>query len=263
MKESGREEGLPQWKLERYLLGELPADELQKIQRQVEASPALKRQMAALEEENRAVLERYPAPWMAPQIQRRAQQEETADRAISSRLSWKHWLVPALAACCLVVFLPALFEQETDRRKGIMLKGMEPQLQIFRKTDGGQERLQEGTLARQGDVLQVVYQAAGQKFGAIFSIDGRGEVTWHLPESGVQAVQFHQGGVDTLAYAYELDDAPGWERFYFITAPTRFGLVQWAERARRAQVQAGGDAALDLAPGFEAFTFTLKKADHE
>ena len=58
---------------------------------------------------------------------------------------------------------------------------------------------------------------------------------------------------DTLDVAYELDDAPRWERFYLVAADRRFGLA-----AIKAKL-AGGKGA--LADDVRLFTFTLRKPE--
>ena len=69
-------------------------------------------------------------------------------------------------------------------------------------------------------------------------------------------------GTVFLDSAYELDDAPRWETFYFVTGEAPFEL----EPVRRAIRQAGAGrtgspAALDLPRGFTQFMFPLTK-DH-
>ena len=45
----------------------------------------------------------------------------------------------------------------------------------------GSEELQRGAVVRQGDEIRVGYRASGRAYGAILSIDGRGNLTQHLP----------------------------------------------------------------------------------
>ena len=58
----------------------------------------------------------------------------------------------------------------------------------------------------------------------ILSIDGRGAVTRHLPANGARAALLGHDRLNLLDAAYELDDAPGWERFYFVTADREFDV---------------------------------------
>ena len=120
---------------------------------------------------------------------------------------------------------------------------------VFRKLAGGHERLEDGALARKGDLVQIAYRSAGLAYGAIFSVDGRGAVTRHLPAAGEQAVPLAKR--DTLDFAYELDDAPRWERFYLVASDRPFGLSAVREEL------AHGDPALP--DGLRLHLFTLKK----
>ena len=107
-----------------------------------------------------------------------------------------------------------------------------------------------GTLARSGDLVQIAYRSDGLAYGAIFSVDGRGAVTRHLPAAGEQAVPLAKR--DTLDFAYELDDAPRWERFYLVAS----------DRPLRARLPAGeqlADGDGPLSAELRLHEFTLKK----
>jgi hypothetical protein len=64
-----------------------------------------------------------------------------------------------------------------------------------------------------------------------------------------------------LAQAYELDDAPLWERFYFIAGDTPFDVAPVMQAARDAAAKASGSppAGLALPRGLEQTSFTLQK----
>jgi hypothetical protein len=49
------------------------------------------------------------------------------------------------------------------------IKGLRPHLGVFRQTPAGVEALADGSLARDGDLVQLTYQAAGRRFGVILS----------------------------------------------------------------------------------------------
>jgi hypothetical protein len=80
---------------------------------------------------------------------------------------------------------------------------------------------------RAGDLLQLAYVAAGQRFGVVASVDGRGAVTLHLPEAAGPAAVLDERGETALPHAFELDDTPGVERFVFVTsgAPFEAGAI--------------------------------------
>jgi hypothetical protein len=97
-------------------------------------------------------------------------------------------------------------------------------LSIYRRTAAGSERLADGDLVHAGDLLRVGYVSGGRPFGLILSIDGRGAVTMHLPPAGDRAVALQPGSNILLDAAYELDDAPRIERFYFVTGNDAFAV---------------------------------------
>jgi hypothetical protein len=108
-------------------------------------------------------------------------------------------------------------------RPDVRLKGLEPHLAIFRKTDNGSEPLHPGEKARSGELLRIGYQAAGFPYGAILSVDGNGEVTCHWPETGHRAGRLENGEA-LLPSSFELDAAPDYERFYFVVSKRPFEL---------------------------------------
>ncbi len=242
---------LPGWKLERYLLQELPAEEMASVQRLVEGDPAQAARLEALRQSNEEVLARYPAGWMGRQIARRAQGPATAsDAGRSPRSAWwsRLWPLPAPAAVALIALaaLPLLRGGDEGGDSGlpleIRLKGAGAHLLLHRKTEEGGERLRDGALARRHDQIQFQYQAAGQAYGLILSIDGAGLVTRHFPDHGSRAAPLQQAGVGSLEFAYELDDAPGWERFYFVTAAVPFDVDAVMSAAHRLAAASGSSA---------------------
>ena len=244
----------PDWELERYLLDELPPTRLQQICAAVDTDPALQARLQALEASNQDLLQRYPAAWMAGRIQPRAARGKAKPRPWSP-LAGRWWPAPALGLVGLLVFAPHLW----DREDQIRLKGLEPHLELFRKTAAGSQVLVDGGRIEVGDIIQVAYQAAGQAYGAVLSIDGRHAVTLHLPDRGERAVALAEGLVP-LDFSYELDDAPHWERFYLITAADSFALEPALEAARRfSRRRAAEPDSLVLPAGLRQSHFTLYK----
>ena len=108
--------------------------------------------------------------------------------------------------------------------------------------------------------MRVGYHAAGKSYGVIFSIDGRGAITMRLPPAGDQAVPLARDATVLLDQAYELDDAPQWERFYFITADMPFPVAPVVAAARRGTTAERAPAtSLILPRGLEQATFSLQK----
>ena len=257
MKKNRIHREIPDYHLERYLLGELPDREMEQIRQETEQNQTLRLRLEALEQSNQELLGQYPPAWMSRQIQPRLAPSRPV-RAWKFRPFTRFWPVPVAIAALLIAVLPVLFAPETTR-----LKGLEPGLALFRQTGEGYQPLEDGSLARQGDRIQIVCQAGGKEYGAILSVDGRGTVTVHLPYAGEQAVQLRQGTPDTLNFSYELDDAPAWERFYLITADIPFKL-DGVKKAISRMPEVEKEGKLELPAGLQQHLFTLKKAvNHE
>jgi hypothetical protein len=163
-----------------------------------------------------------------------------------------------VAAILAVVLLPRTpaAEGDGDRVKGAAAG--HPALAVYRRTAGGSERLADGDAARKGDLLRVGYVSGGRAYGMILSIDGRGTVTMHLPVSGDRAVPLAHGKTIFLDDAFELDDAPRAERFYFITGVEPFAVSPIVAGARRA-TPGSPPALLHLGPGLDQTTFAIQK----
>ena len=136
-----------------------------------------------------------------------------------------------------------------------------PELLVYREDSRSAELLRDGAAAGEGDVVQIKYVAAGRKFGAIVSIDGRGAVTLHYPETAGGSTQLESGATAALHYAYQLDDAPGFERFFFVTAPRQFATSVVMDSARRLARGAARTGSLALPAGFEQASVLLTKGD--
>ena len=150
-----------------------------------------------------------------------------------------------------------------DRAKGLL-----PHLVVYRKRAGRTERLPPQARAAAGDLLQLGYVAAGQAHGVILSVDGRGAVTQHFPAPGSTATALAPHGQQALPQAYELDDAPDFERFFFVTSRAPLDPAPLLAAARRlAQPPSSArasrlalDPALDRDPAVGQVSFLLTKA---
>jgi hypothetical protein len=141
------------------------------------------------------------------------------------------------------------------------IKGQGPQLKLYRKTADGSEALEDGTRVFRGDVVRIGYQAAGRAYGVIVSVDGRGTVTLHLPHQGKQSVPLENDGQVLLDFALELDDAPRWERFYFVTSDASFDATPVLRAARQIDIKRPVDQAekLILPKDLHQFVISLEK----
>lgn len=103
--------------------------------------------------------------------------------------------------------------------RGAMHEG--PRLLCFLKSDRDVEptdRLEHGTSVMRGDIVQLAYAATGNQYGVVVSFDGAGAVTLHMPVTSEGSTRVHPRGVHMLDHAFELDAAPRFERFVFVTS---------------------------------------------
>jgi hypothetical protein len=268
---------VPDIVLERYRLKELPPNEASQIEDRIQWDEPLRRRLAALAQSDEDIRRRYPPDWMATRIGDRAGKSGAAEPArrnvTRSAIVWAP-LVAAAAVMALVIavtVVPRIAERSSsgtepadiaDGAEGSAdrIKGLHPGLAVYRQTTRGSETLADGAVAHAGDLVRVGYRAAGKPFGVIFSIDGRGNVTLHLPPTGDRAAPLAREATVLLDQAYELDDAPLWERFYFITGEAPFAVAPILESAQRAAGARGASpAALTLPHGLEQSTFSLQK----
>lgn len=232
--------------VEQWRLGELPAAQAQRVAAALEELDDPRRHPT--DAEDAVLFERLPPAEFAEEVTRRAELANRRDAARADaelerrrRLEWL-WAPVAVAAVILLGFLiwrggmgragdpdrgesggvngrPVVAVRDPVDREPTRIKGLAPRL-IVRVKDGAELRpLQDGDVAHHGDVLQLSYVAAGMAHGAIVSIDGAGVVTVHLPGEGSSDTRIQQRKETPLPYSYELDDAPGFERFYFVTSP--------------------------------------------
>jgi hypothetical protein len=250
-----RRKPVSDWRLERLAQGELDA----KVARDFEAQLGKDEVAARLERlaaSNKEILERLPPEVVGATIRRRLQERRPR------RAMWLMALVPvAMAAGVWAVgFSPRLASTpglETDTR----VKG-DTHLYAYRAAAPGTRPVKLGPAARvrPHDVLQLAYTAGSGRYGTVVSVDGRGVVTQHLPVNADTATPLAASGETNLPQSYELDDAPGFERFFLITAVKPFALPQVLEAARSlARAGNARNKSLSLAPELSQQSLLLEK----
>jgi hypothetical protein len=264
------EREIPDWQLERYLLGELPEELKEKIEKRLEKDTSLRKRLDALRASNQEILSSYPPELMAGRIEKGYRERYGKRRARAPRRPVLKRMVLALsfAAAAVAVLLPlrSLLQEgeESGPEEGLRLKGLEAHLVVYRKTGGGIERLERGTLTSEGDVIQLSYVAGPANYGVIYSIDGRGTVTLHFPESlRDNAPKLQRRGEVSLPYAYQLDDAPSFERFFFVTSTDAFPIaeVEKAVNTLASNPVKAQKGRLNLPSRFDQFSIILRKEE--
>jgi anti-sigma factor RsiW len=236
------ETDVPDLLLEQFRLDELDGAVRAEVTRRLAADPALRARLECLVQSDDDIRQ---LPWQ----RHLAQHAAGALRARTPRgvPPWVARGVPIAAAVALVGVIwfgnpwrvagPGALDG-VEGTGDVRIKGDAASLEVFRRTDGGSERLVDGAHARAGDVLRLGYRVAQPLYGVIASVDGRGVVTRHFPERGDSAAPLTPGDIVLLDRAFELDDAPRWERFHLLTSVSPFAI--------EAVVNALGDAGRPL-----------------
>jgi hypothetical protein len=259
---------LPDWLVERAALDEVPPASRERV---ASADPReLADRVAAVRDDNTAELARHPAGPAVAQITARvtAEARQRAARR-RRRLSWL--AVAAGAAAAVIVVRIATVRPAIDGPvrgsdaidDDTRIKG-HPRLLAFRQVGEQVERLRPDAEVRAGDHIQLRYNAGGEGFGVIASVDGAGVVTLHFPlsdEAPPQATAV-SSETATLPNAYALDDAPGFERFFFITASEPVDVQRTLGAVRSlAHRDDSATAALELPAGLHQWSLRLRKSD--
>lgn len=264
---------IPDYLLEQYALGELPSEEMQRLDRRLEADPTLQARLATLRASNAEICAAHPPGEFARAVERRARGGATvasAKRSHGPRARLWMILAPATAAVALLAFVmvkqypvpwrggdPARTAsyREVTREKG------RPALRIYRRSGARVDSLRDTAVAAAGDILQLSYIPFGRLHGVIVSLDGRGAVTLHFPAGADRSTELDLRGETLLPHAYELDDAPDFERFFLVTSsgPIDVPAVLSAARGLAGSKAAARLERLPLPGRLEQASFLVRK----
>lgn len=262
------------WMIERLAQGELDPATARSVRARLAAELGgegpVQARLAALADEDRATLQHLPPSLMVPKIRLRA---DEAPRAPGKQPRGPRliWLSPvAVAAMALLVYVgtkgpragslstanPAGDEETTTKGATHLLAFRAPSL-----AGSTIEQLGAGASVRAHDLLQLAYTAGDARFGVVVSVDGGGGVTQHLPVTPGAAVPLSAAGAVRLPTSYELDESPGFERFFLVTSAQPFstGAVMAAAQALARSPQAAQTRPLALPPGLSQESLLLKK----
>lgn len=250
---------VPDWLLERLAAGELPEAQAAELRERLK-SRGEEHLLTSLADSNAKILASLPPDKIVPEIERRAGQAAARTKTVSVRRLRPVWALSAVTACAAgLAFMLVVRHHEANRQptsdesqpESITKRGdLKPKLRIYRKISAGSEILGAQSSVHRGDTLQIRYVAAGKRFGVIASVDARGQVTFHLPESPGSAAALERDGERALPHAYELDDSPGFERFYFVTSDAPFTTTDIGLALK---------SGTSLPASLAAFEMTLKK----
>ena len=262
--------------LEKYRLGEITEEEMLQLKEAYPDDLALEKEIAELEASDREILETYKPHDIAESIRKRIEHEAAGATGTETRIisfsAFKALRITAAAAAAalVIIFGISFFNQPTTSGSMVAaseglsserIKGLKPSMKIYRRSGDSVEILANRDAAHEKDLLQIEYIAGSFKYGVIFSIDGRGVVTLHYPTYSGVAAELDNNGAILLPYAYELDDAPGFERFFFVTGGSGFDADEVLDAAY--ELASSGSKArrefLDIPDDYYQTTILLKK----
>jgi hypothetical protein len=225
---------IPDWVLERHLVGELPAGF---SEADLAADPSVPERLAKLKASDAEILEQHPPRVVAANVRARAEQRRPARRTFMV-------LAPAAALAVLVVAVVL-----APRGPDITTKGLEPHLDVFRKDEP--QPLVSGVVGHPGDVVQLRVVPAGAKFGMVVAVDGEG-----APIPVTPATLPLKDAV-TLPDALQLDATGAFQRFILVTSDQPFDAADVISAAR----SLGKDPAarLQLPAGMKQSSFVILK----
>jgi len=264
------------WELERYILGDLPPHKREQIERIAKEDPDIQRRIEELKKNNLDILQQYPSEKMAPKIMERVEKGRKMRTSwIRSLLSSKRrflYITPAIASALLLLFIVLSVNRQPSEMsplKDSRYKGVEdvalagPRIIILKKAGDSAEELKSGGVVRSGDLVQIAYIPERMRFGVIFSIDGRGVVTLHFPEDGNASTALEPETRKLLETSFELDDAPEFERFFFISSMEEVDVETLLKQAKvlASSSDRGKEGELALPDTFNQFSILLLKGE--
>jgi hypothetical protein len=270
------------WKLERYLLGELPAEEFEVIRMLEGMRGGVWDRAEALRADNAAILERYPPEAMGRKIEKASAVDsdgvpkwrKAVQRYQPPNLSVKtgvpRWAIPAAVCAVALLLVPlrliphnAQIDAGAAQYQGGVAedrpKGTTPGIEVWRQNGAAAERLPPNAVARNGDVVQPRYTVPESCYGTLISVDGRGVLTVHLSGEPGKAARLTPGRPVALGSSYQLDDAPLFETFYLVTAKDAFDIDGVAKSLKTAKHPLDNTEKQALPKNQFITAFTLRK----
>ncbi len=246
------------FKLERYLLGELSEKEMRELQERELSDEIFAARVAEMRLQGKRFVAENPFVALEERIEAAEAAGNSAEKAGQNIL----WLkVAAALVIALGIFSVVVLNRDVatydnnsasmevamaDVDNGTRIKGMQASLEVWKKTGDSAVQMVNLGDAYEGDEIQLRYRVPQKCFGMLFSMDGNGTITMHMGE-GNKAIELEPGKMTTLPFAYKLDNAPKFEKFFLLTSQNAFEID-------------GNDIDKSLKQaGVENVSFTLRK----
>ena len=258
---------IPDYFLERYILNELPENKKNEIDEILQGNPEIKNRIETIKKSNADILEKYPAKIHSSRIieifnldKKNKKNAQGAGKAKKNKFLMPY-IAFAAAVIMAIIFIPGQFLNE-NKIEITRLKGMEAGLFVYSKKNNKETLLKNNSSARENDLLQLAYVSTEYLHGVILSIDSRGVVTLHYPDTQNSSTELVLHKKILLKKSYELDDAPDFERFFFIMSRTKINVdkvIIEAETFSKQSSHIVSKENIKLDNKFKQISFTIKK----
>ena len=247
------------FKLERYLLGELPEKEMRELQERELSDEIFAARVREMREQGKRFLAENPFAALDDKLDA----IEDSKSSVNGQPNVLWLKVAAALVIALGIFSVVVLNRDVatydnhsasmevamaDADNGTRIKGMQATLEVWKKTGDSAVQMVNLGNAYEGDEIQLRYRVPQKCFGMLISMDGNGTITMHMGE-GDKAIELEPGKMTTLPFAYKLDNAPKFEKFFLLTSEKSFEID-------------GNDIDKSLKQaGVEMVSFTLRKVE--
>lgn len=204
---------------ERYVINDFTESQMKKIKKMLTAEDI--RIINELRKHNQELYRKYPYPMIKGNIRKQLEEHDNhEDNAIQEFIKKARYIIPVFASILLIITGVSIFQHFNTL--STRMKGKHhPAFYIYQKTEKSYKQINNNSTVNAGDVLQLSYASTAAKRGCIFSVDGNRNITYHLPlgKAEMTGLHFNDNAAEiVLPYSYELDDAPDFEIFFFLTS---------------------------------------------
>lgn len=224
---------IPDWKMEKYLTGDLSPKEMEAFKKLERENPEFASRVQMLKKDSEAFLKAHPFE----NLNREIQENLTGRESILGKIWNVNWFRTALGAFAVLALAvlgsfawlqhnrsaEAPAPLELAMAEDVRVKGLDMQLEVWKKTSENAVRLENLESVHDGDEVQLRYFVPKKCFGLLLSMDGNGVLTVHLGNEN-RAVELDAGKMRVLPFAYRLDDAPYFEKFFLVTSEKEFSV---------------------------------------
>jgi hypothetical protein len=261
--------------LEQYILDELPRDVKRRLADDLTHDAGLRARLDTLRASNQALVATHNQQELFREFTLRMalrainKNRPTARPAPSSRWSRLAYALPifAVATIALLIMKPSFIPETSEplvvAEQEVRVKGLAPRINIYQQTENGIMLLNDNVAVSRGAKIQISYVAANARYGMIFSVDGRGAVTLHYPSDLHVNTDLIGKGEIGLNSSYELDDAPRFERFFFVSSERAFSAENIFNKVKQHVASNPADTASVIAvdPSLHWASQTLLKTE--